>query len=366
MLNRADSRVGITHEDVSPSSGTSPDIFVPSDRDIPRVVNEGMPIVMAKRRSERGQGASQTPGGALRARAGPAGRPIGRTARFALVKGREQRNGTPRATLDALGRLRRRSGGIPSRRSRTGSISPSSATSARSSSTSAWTRMRFASVSRSTSDAISADEQGLSRDDRERLAAEIADDILGHGPLERLLADDSVTEIMVNGPYDIWVERQGRLYETTVRFTTSRICAGSSTRSSPRSGDGSTSRRRWSTPACPTAAASTPSSRRSRSAGRSLTIRKFSEEAADLDDLIRLGTLNDRDGRVPPALRPRGAEHPHLGRNRHGQDDAPERALDRDSRRRPHRHDRGRRGASAEPAARAPARGAAEEHRGRG
>jgi pilus assembly protein CpaF len=63
-----------------------------------------------------------------------------------------------------------------------------------------------------------AQEPGLSRDDRERLAAEIADDALGHGPLERLLADESVTEIMVNGPFDIWIERQGRLYETNVRF----------------------------------------------------------------------------------------------------------------------------------------------------
>src|SRR5687768_6787757 len=61
-------------------------------------------------------------------------------------------------------------------------------------------------------------EGGISRDDRERLVAEISDDILGHGPIERLLADDSVTEIMVNGPFDIWVERQGRLYQTTVRF----------------------------------------------------------------------------------------------------------------------------------------------------
>jgi pilus assembly protein CpaF len=61
-------------------------------------------------------------------------------------------------------------------------------------------------------------ETGISRDDRDRIAAEIADDILGHGPLERLLADDSVTEVMVNGPFDVWVERQGRLYETTVRF----------------------------------------------------------------------------------------------------------------------------------------------------
>src|SRR6186713_168454 len=61
-------------------------------------------------------------------------------------------------------------------------------------------------------------EQGLSRDDRDRLTAEIADDILGYGPLERLLSDDTITEIMVNGPSEIWIERQGRLYETTVRF----------------------------------------------------------------------------------------------------------------------------------------------------
>src|SRR6478736_7997172 len=63
-----------------------------------------------------------------------------------------------------------------------------------------------------------AQETGLSRDDRERLAAEIADDALGHGPLERLLADESVTEIMVNGPYDIWIERGGRLYQSDVVF----------------------------------------------------------------------------------------------------------------------------------------------------
>src|SRR6187549_2925513 len=64
-----------------------------------------------------------------------------------------------------------------------------------------------------------ANETGIARDDRERLTSEIADDILGYGPLERLLADDSITEIMVNGPGEIWIERQGRLYETTVRFS---------------------------------------------------------------------------------------------------------------------------------------------------
>ena len=63
-----------------------------------------------------------------------------------------------------------------------------------------------------------AREAGIAVSDRDRLISEIADDILGHGPLERLLADDTVTEIMVNGPYDVWVERKGRLHETPVRF----------------------------------------------------------------------------------------------------------------------------------------------------
>ncbi len=61
-------------------------------------------------------------------------------------------------------------------------------------------------------------ESGLSREDRDRLLNELTDDILGHGPIERLLGDESVTEIMVNGPYDVWVERQGRLHRTPVKF----------------------------------------------------------------------------------------------------------------------------------------------------
>ncbi len=64
-----------------------------------------------------------------------------------------------------------------------------------------------------------AQEPGIAREDRERIANELTADIVGHGPLERLLEDDTVTEIMVNGPYDVWVERQGRLHRTPVRFT---------------------------------------------------------------------------------------------------------------------------------------------------
>jgi pilus assembly protein CpaE len=48
VLNRADSRVGITPEDVSTIVGRTPDVFIPSDREIPRSINEGTPIVAAK------------------------------------------------------------------------------------------------------------------------------------------------------------------------------------------------------------------------------------------------------------------------------------------------------------------------------
>ena len=47
---------------------------------------------------------------------------------------------------------------------------------------------------------------------------EIADDTLGHGPIEPLLQDDTVSEVMVNGPNDVWVERSGKLHKTPVRF----------------------------------------------------------------------------------------------------------------------------------------------------
>src|SRR6476660_5088547 len=51
VLNRADSRVGITPEDVSTIVGRAPDVSVPSDREIPRSVNEGTPIVASKPQS---------------------------------------------------------------------------------------------------------------------------------------------------------------------------------------------------------------------------------------------------------------------------------------------------------------------------
>jgi pilus assembly protein CpaF len=64
-----------------------------------------------------------------------------------------------------------------------------------------------------------AQERGIALADRDRLVQEIADDTLGHGPIEPLLQDDSVSEVMVNGPADVWVERSGTLHKTPVRFS---------------------------------------------------------------------------------------------------------------------------------------------------
>jgi pilus assembly protein CpaF len=137
-----------------------------------------------------------------------------------------------------------------------------------------------------------AQEAGIARDDRQRLAAEIADDILGHGPLERLLADDSITEIMVNGPFDIWIERQGRLYETPVRFNDEshlrRIINKMVAQVGRRIDESS-----------PMVDARLPDGSRVNAiipplslTGPLVTIRKFSKKRLDFNDMVRLGTLS--------------------------------------------------------------------------
>ena len=66
---------------------------------------------------------------------------------------------------------------------------------------------------------IDAEQSPLSHDDRTRIAQEVSDEILGHGPLEPLLRDPEVSEIMVNGAASIYVERAGKLYPVDAHFT---------------------------------------------------------------------------------------------------------------------------------------------------
>ncbi|NDE89680.1 MAG: CpaF family protein [Alphaproteobacteria bacterium] len=58
----------------------------------------------------------------------------------------------------------------------------------------------------------------LSGSERQELVTSILDDMLGLGPLEPLLADESISEIMVNGPRQVWIEQKGRLTLTDVHF----------------------------------------------------------------------------------------------------------------------------------------------------
>ncbi|WP_434084581.1 hypothetical protein [Lacrimispora xylanisolvens] len=66
--------------------------------------------------------------------------------------------------------------------------------------------------------AIARQEESLTRLEESKLAQEIHDDVMGLGPLEPLLRDDSISEIMVNSARQIYIERGGRLEQTPASF----------------------------------------------------------------------------------------------------------------------------------------------------
>ena len=65
---------------------------------------------------------------------------------------------------------------------------------------------------------ISNDKYGVPRGDREPLAQEMYNDILGYGPIQELVDSDDYSEIMVNGPNQIYVEHKGKLKLTDIKF----------------------------------------------------------------------------------------------------------------------------------------------------
>ena len=138
---------------------------------------------------------------------------------------------------------------------------------------------------------LEAENTPLSSSDRTRIAQDVADEILGLGPLEPLLRDGEITEVMVNGPDSIYVERGGRIYPVEARFasdahlrrTIDKIVARVGRRvdeGSPmvdaRLADGS----RVNAVVAPIALD-----------GSLLTIRKFSADPFTDRDLIAFGTL---------------------------------------------------------------------------
>jgi pilus assembly protein CpaF len=136
-----------------------------------------------------------------------------------------------------------------------------------------------------------ATEQGLSREDRSRLADDICDDTLGHGPLEKLLSDPTVTEIMVNGPREVWIERDGRLELTAMRFTDDSHLRRIINKIVAQVG-------RRIDEASPMVDARLPDGSRVNAiipplslSGPLVTIRKFTQNRLALTDFVRLGTL---------------------------------------------------------------------------
>jgi len=147
-------------------------------------------------------------------------------------------------------------------------------------------------VRQTLQEVLSQEETPLTVAERARIAQDIADDILGYGPLEPYLRDPDITEVMVNGADDIWVERAGRIFKTDgafsdephLRRTIDKIVARVGRRvdeSSPmvdaRLPDGS----RVNAVVPPLALD-----------GSLLTIRKFATDPYQIEDLVGLGTLN--------------------------------------------------------------------------
>src|SRR6266513_3729511 len=73
-------------------------------------------------------------------------------------------------------------------------------------------------VLRAVTEQLALDRTPLTRDERRQVTREITDDILGYGPLEPFLHDETVSEVMVNGPDAIYIERSGRIEHTGAAF----------------------------------------------------------------------------------------------------------------------------------------------------
>src|SRR5258708_539922 len=78
--------------------------------------------------------------------------------------------------------------------------------------------MASTKVTQAITEILNEEGRVLTDTDRMRLVEEIKNELLGLGPLEPLLWDDDVSDILVNGPKQVYVERQGKLYLTDVRF----------------------------------------------------------------------------------------------------------------------------------------------------
>src|SRR3954451_6263762 len=138
---------------------------------------------------------------------------------------------------------------------------------------------------------IEAENLVLTRAEKERLFEELAADVIGFGPIEPLLNDPSVSEVMVNGPKKIYFERKGRLQLSDVQFDDHDHVRRVIDRIVSPLG-------RHVDEASPIVDARLPDGSRVNAVippislvGPTITIRKFTKEKLRVDDLIRFGSI---------------------------------------------------------------------------
>jgi pilus assembly protein CpaF len=139
---------------------------------------------------------------------------------------------------------------------------------------------------------MSTEDTPLTMADRVRITQEIADDILGYGPIEPYLRDPDITEVMVNGAHDIWIERSGKLQQVDGRFNDEAHLRRTIEKIVARIGR----RIDESSPMCD---ARLPDGSRVNAVvpplaldGSLLTVRKFSADPFTVDDLVVFGTMS--------------------------------------------------------------------------
>ncbi len=138
---------------------------------------------------------------------------------------------------------------------------------------------------------IEEDHLLITEADRARLVEVTTNDMLGLGPLEPLLQDNEISDILVNGYNQVWIERRGKLYKTTVRFQDDAHLMGVINRIVSRIG-------RRIDESSPMVDARLPDGSRVHAIipplaidGPGLCIRRFGGHSYRMDDLIANGTL---------------------------------------------------------------------------
>src|SRR6476646_2017545 len=149
-----------------------------------------------------------------------------------------------------------------------------------------------AQVRTTLQEVIDLEQTPLSHADRTRIAQDVSDDILGHGPLEPYLRDPEVSEIMVNGPESIFIERSGKLFPVDATFSNDAHLRRTIDKIVGRVG-------RRVDESSPMVDARLPDGSRVNAVvapialdGSILTIRKFSEDPFTDRDLIAFGTMS--------------------------------------------------------------------------